>query len=112
MRYSDMDAKMKSISITSIGEGLDFACSLASTAIARAGESSPENCGELLNALTAYIQFRYVGEEGLAIEQLAWLGHRCDAAEFRSEQFWSQMKWVAAAMGLYGDDLAVLKMSE
>ena len=107
-----MDAKIRSISTTSIGEGLDFACSLASTAIARAGESCPENCGELLNSLTAYIQFRYVGEEGLAIEQLAWLGHRCDAAEFRSEQFWSQMKWVAAAMDLDGDDLAVLELPE
>lgn len=80
--------------------------------MARAGESSPKNCGELLNALTAYIQFRYVGEEGLAIEQLAWLGHQCDAAEFPSEQFWSQMKWVAAAMELDGDDLAVLKLPE
>lgn len=107
-----MDAKMRSISTTSIGEGLDFACSLASTAIARSGESSPESSGELLNALTAYIQFRYIGEEGLAIEQLAWLGHRCDAAEFRSEQFWLQMKSVAAAMDLDGYDLAVLELPE
>jgi hypothetical protein len=107
-----MDAKISSISTTSIGDGLDFACSLASTAIARAGESGSENCGELLNALTAYIQFRYVGEEGLAIEQLAWLGHRCDAAEFRREQFWSQMKWLAAAMYLDGEDLAVLELPE
>ena len=105
-----MDAKVGSISTTSIGEGLDFACSLASTAIARAGESRPANCGELLSALTAYIQFRYVGEEGLALEQLAWLGHRCAAAEFRSEQFWSQVTWVAAEMDLGGDDLAVLEL--
>ena len=107
-----MNTKVGPISTTSIGEGLDFACSLASTAIARAGESRPEDSGKLLNALTAYIQFRYVGEEGLAIEQLVWLGHRCDAAEFRSEQFWSQMKWVAAAMDLDGDDLAVLELPD
>ncbi len=103
---------MNSASITSVVEGLDFACSLASTAIGRAGESSPEKCGGLPNALTAYIQFRYVGEEILALEQLAWLGHHCDAAEFRRDQFWSQMKWVATAMDLDGNELAALHLPD
>jgi hypothetical protein len=80
--------------------------------IARAGDANPEGRGELLNALTAYIQFRYVGEDGLALDQLSWLGHRCAPAEFRSEQFWSQLKWVAAAMDLEGDDLARLELPE
>jgi hypothetical protein len=103
---------MGPIASTSVGEGLDFACSLASPAIARASDANPEGRGELLNALTAYIQFRYVGEGGLALDQLSWLGHRCAPAEFRSEQFWSQLKWVAAAMDLEGDDLARLELPE
>lgn len=103
---------MGPIATTSVGEGLDFACSLASTAIARAGDANPEWRGELLNALTAYIQFRYVGEDGLALDQLTWLGHRCVPSEFRGEQFWSQLKWVAAAMNLEGDDLAHLELPE
>jgi hypothetical protein len=101
---------MEPIASIYVAEDLDFACSLASTAITRAGDANPEGRGELLNALTAYIQFRYVGEDGLALEQLSWLGHRCAPAGFRSEQFWSQLKWVAAAIDLEGDDLARLEL--
>lgn len=103
---------MEPIATTSVGEGLDFACSLASTAIARAVDASPETRGELLNALVAYIQFRYVGEDGLALDQLSWLGHRCSPTEFRSEQFWSQLKWIATAMGLEDNDLAYLNLPD
>lgn len=103
---------MEPIATTSVGEGLDFACSLVSTAISRAGNAKPESRGELLNALTAYIQFRYVGEDGLALDQLSWLGHRCAPADFQSDQFWSQLKWVTVAMDFEGEDLASLELPE
>jgi len=50
------------------------------------------------------------GEDCLALDQLSWLGHRCAPTEFRSDQFWSQLKWVAAAMELEGEELAHLKL--
>lgn len=103
---------MEPIATTSVGEGLDFACSLASSAITRVGDANPQSRGELLSALTAYIQFRYVGEDELALEQLCWLGHRCAPAEFRSQQFWSQLKWVATTMDLAGDDLTRLELPD
>lgn len=105
-----MSTEINAIATSSVHEGLDFACSLLSNAIAALGQSEPVKAGELLNELTNYIQFRYVGEEGLAIETLSLLGRMCDAKLFRSDQFWSQMKWLASACGLEGDDLARLKL--
>jgi hypothetical protein len=98
------------IATSSIAEGLDFGCSLASSAIARAGDGSPSMCSELLNSLTSYVQFRYVGEYELALELLAFLGRSCDPETFRAEQFWSQLRWVAAEMDLAGDDLARIEL--
>jgi hypothetical protein len=100
------------IATSSIGEGLDFGCSLASTAIARAGDTSSAKCSQLLRELTSYVQFRYVGEYELALESLAFLGRSCDAGSFRAEQFWSQLRWVASEMQLTGDDLARIQLPE
>lgn len=107
-----MSSETNVIATSSVQESLDFACSLLSSAIAAAGQSEPAKAGALLNELTSYIQFRYVGEEGLALESLSWLGRMCDPGLFRSNQFWSQMKWLAFACGFEGDDLARLKLSE
>lgn len=81
-------------------EGLDFACSLLSDAIRACGDARPELSQELLVALTSYVQFRYVGEFGLAFEQLAVLGTRSGELLQLREQFWAQMRWVATAMQL------------
>jgi len=105
-----MSAEINVIATSSVHEGLDFACSLLSNAIAAAGQSEPAKAGPLLNELTSYIQFRYVGEEGLALESLSWLGRMCDAGLFRSDQFWSQMKWLASACGFEGEDSARLEL--
>lgn len=107
-----MSSEIDAIATSSIREGLDFACSLLSSALAAAGRLNPENAVSLLNELTNYIQLRYVGEEELAIDSLSWLGRSCDATSFRSNQFWSQIKWVASAMNLDGEDLARLELPE
>jgi hypothetical protein len=107
-----MSAEINVIATSSIQEGLDFACSLLSDAIAAEGRSGPAKAVQLLNELTSYIQFRYVGEEVLVIESLSWLGRMCDVGAFRSNQFWSQMKWLASACGLEGEDLARFELPQ
>jgi hypothetical protein len=107
-----MSEEMNVIATSSIHDGLDFACSLLSSAIAAAGQSEPAKAVLLLNELTSYIQFRYVGEEGLALENLSWLGRMCDVRLFRSNQFWLQMKWLALEFKLEGDDFARLELPE
>lgn len=95
----------RQIATSSVGEGLDFACSLASDAIGHVGSTEPAKASELLLELTSYVQFRYVGEYALALEYLASLGRRCDQSSFRASQFWRQLRWVAAQMELSGEDL-------
>jgi hypothetical protein len=107
-----MNPEIGAIATSSIQEGLDFACSLLSDAIAAEGRAEPAKAVELLSELTSYIQFRYVGEEGLALESLSWLGRMCEVGAFRSQQFWSQMKWLASACGFEGEDLARLALPQ
>lgn len=97
-----MDAK---ISTASIHEGLDFACSLLSSAIYAEAESDPSKACSLLQCLTRYIEFRYVGEPLLALEYLADLGRSCKQENDRSMQFWRQLNWVAEEMQLSSDEL-------
>lgn len=107
-----MGTDIELIATSSIHAGLDFACNLLSNAIAAEGQSEPAKALQLLTELTNYIQFRYVGEEGLALESLSSLGQMCDAGTFQSNQFWSQMKWLASALGLEGNDLAGLELPQ
>lgn len=107
-----MNDQDNQIATTSIEEGLDFACSLASDAISRAGEVNPTEARRLLRELTIYVQFRYVGELFLAAESLVWLGRACNSVEFRSKQFWMQMRWVASKLELSSEDLAKLESPE
>jgi hypothetical protein len=100
------------IATSSIEEGLDFACSLASDAISRAGTADPAQAQRLLHELTSYVQFRYVGELLLAAEHLASLGKACNSREFRSTQFWNQMRWVASQMALSAEELAELGLPD
>lgn len=107
-----MNAEVDAIATSSIHAGLDFACNLLSNAIAAEGRSEPAKAVQLLSELTNYIQFRYVGEEEFALESLSWLGHMCDVRAYRSNQFWSQMKWLASACGFEGEDLARLQLPQ
>jgi hypothetical protein len=100
------------ISTTSVEEGLDFACSLASDAISHAGAVNPTEAQRLLHELTSYLRFRYVGELALAAECLASLGHACDSPGFRSKQFWTQLRWVASQMDLSSAELAKLGLRD
>jgi hypothetical protein len=100
------------IATSSIEEGLDFACSLASDAISRAGVADSMEAQRLLHDLTSYVQFRYVGELLLAVEYLSSLGRACDPKGFRSTQFWHQMRWVASQMALSAEDLAKLELPD
>ena len=88
------------ITTVSVEQALDFACSLLSSAVAAAGEARPQEAPPLLRELAVYIEFRYVGELGLAFESLARLGHVCPAASFQSEQFWSQLEWASTQLGV------------
>ena len=105
-----MSAQTDFIATSSTGEGLDFACSLASDAIDRAGNARPESAAEMLHELASYVQFRYVGELALALEYLASLGRRCEQSEFQSSQFRRQLRWVAEHMGLEGEDLERIEL--
>ena len=105
-----MNTSVESITTASVEEGLDFACSLASDAIARAGETDAQQAQELLRGLASYVRFRYVSEFGLALEELASLGRRCDANSFRAPLFWRQLHWVASEMKLTGEALARVQL--
>lgn len=105
-----MSAQTDSIATTSTEEGLDFACSLASGAIDHAGAAEHGNAAELLHELASYVQFRYVGEFALALEYLASLGRQCDQSSFRASQFWRQLRWIAAHIGLEGEDLERIEL--
>jgi hypothetical protein len=98
------------IATSSVEEGLDFACSLVSGAMSKAGEGDPTEAQRLVQELTSYVQFRYVGELLLAAENLASLGRACDPEAFRSKQFWLQMHWVAEQMQLSPEELAKLEL--
>ena len=95
---------LEHIATSSVNEGLDFACSLLSSAIAEEGEAHPERALSLLHELTRYIELRYVGETLLALEYLAGLGRSCNPTIFRSSQFWRQLKWVASQMNLTSEE--------
>ena len=84
----------------SVEEGLDFACSLLSGAMETRGIERPEEASELLSGLTQYVRLRYHGEPELALEWLASLAHKCSPEDYRQEQFWSQLQWIAQQMGL------------
>ena len=96
------------IATSSVEEGLDFACSLISDAISKEGRAKQEKALQLLEELSSYVQLRYVGELGLALEYLAGLGHQCSSTGFKAPQFWSQLKWVAQKMELSATDMEEL----
>jgi hypothetical protein len=73
---------VSSITTVSINEGLDFARHLLSDAISDKGSSSPEETIKLLRALSSFIQFRYVGEALLALEELMAIGIICSDSDF------------------------------
>lgn len=97
------------IATSSVEEGLDFACSLISDAISKEGRAKPEKALQLLQELSSYVQLRYVGELGLALEYLAGLGKLCAPDLSRSRQFWSQLRWVADKMELTSAEIEKLE---
>lgn len=92
------------IATSSVEEGLDFACSLLTDALVMRGEESPNVAKQLLTELASYLQLRYVGETGLALEYLAGLGQQCAP----TSQFWNQLRWVAVQLKLNEQELAAL----
>jgi hypothetical protein len=98
------------IATSSVEEGLDFACNLASNAIRVAGASSPLKAQVLLQDLAMYVSLRYVGELHLAMTYLAELGKECESKEVKLVQFWNQMRWLAKEMGLTEEELVELAL--
>ena len=100
----------ESIATSSIAEGLDFAANLLASAIMfDSGEPSPQT-RQQLQELAHYIQLRYVGETGLALEALVHLAHEYDAASFRSQQFWTQVRWLSNGMRLSSQEFEELRI--
>jgi hypothetical protein len=84
---------------SSVEEGLDFAASLLTGGVQSQVEANPESGTRFANTLASYLRLRYVGELGLALEELVALAHWCKAGGFRDEQFWAQVNWVAERLG-------------
>jgi hypothetical protein len=83
-----MNELAESIATSSAREGLDFACSLVSHAIADKGMECPSEAPKLLTELSSYVRFRYVDELELALEALVSVGLSCNESDFRSNLFW------------------------
>ena len=105
-----------SITITSPDEGLDFGCHLLTDAITDKGNTSPDNAVKLLQMLSSFIQFRYVGETALALEELIAIGVICSDSEFTfmdkdtSRLFWAQIIWVGSKVTLSKESSKTLSM--
>lgn len=93
-------------------EALDFACSLLTGGLVAESDANPGAAQELLASLAHYIQLRYVGELGLALEELSQLGQRCKNISFQREQFRTQLRWVAETIGLSEKEIAQLHLLE
>ena len=84
------------IATSSVKDGLDFACQLLQVDVSERGRVRPDEAAPLLGGLCFYIELRYVGEYGLALEALERLATEVEPREPVREQFWAQMRWVAA----------------
>ena len=84
------------IATHSLGEGLDFACNLLTSAVDGETRLRPERASILLRELTYYISVRYAGEDGLAFESLNDLAKEIGPdVEYPREQFRAQVQWCA-----------------
>jgi hypothetical protein len=92
-----MSAEINAIATSSIHQGLDFACSLLSNAIAAAGQSEPARPCPSSTSLQARFSFDNSAKKARIREPLV---------------AWTQMKWLASACGFEGDDLARLGLPE
>lgn len=107
-----MASRPLNLATSSVEEGLDFACNLLVPALSAQGDAHPSEAQSLLSSLGYYISFRYSGELGLALEKLASLGHSCNQVDPRGQQFWAQLRWVAAQMNLTPDEQEALALPE
>ena len=105
-----------SITIASPDDGLDFGCHLLTDAISDKGSASSDNAVKLLQMLSSFIQFRYVGETALALEELIAIGVICSDSEFTfmdketSNLFWAQIKWVGSKVSLSKESSKTLRL--
>ena len=104
------ESQAEFIATSSVDEGLDFGCSLLSSAIAKAGDNKPDSANLLLRTLTQYIELRYAGELYLALKYLISLGKECNQEDFRSKQFWAQISWNAEQMNLSSSEFSDLSI--
>jgi hypothetical protein len=94
------------IATHSVGEGLDFACSLLADGIGCMADQRPDASPGLLKALSEYISHRYAGEDLLALEYLVLLGRELrESTDVRWSQFWRQLEWVGQQMGVSPESL-------
>ena len=105
-----------SMTIASPDEGLDFGCHLLTDAISDQGNASSDNAVKLLQMLSSFIQFPYVGETGLALDELIAIGVICSDSEFTfmdkdtSNLFWAQITWIASKVSLSKESSKTLSL--
>ena len=95
--------RLEPIATHSPGEGLDFGCHLLAGALSAESRAFPHKAPRLLIDLAEYIEFRYVGEFSLALEQLTCLGNSSTQDWPGRDQFWRQLDWVASQLGAPSD---------
>ena len=99
------------LATSSTEEGLDFAASLLAGGVEAQVQTHAALAQELAISLARYTQFRYVGELGLAYQELLFLGAKCENNEFQRMHFWSQLDWVGQQMHLPPLEVATLASS-
>ena len=93
-----VSARTPSIATSSVEEGLDFGCNLLIGALEVAATSSSSDAQDILSSLVRYLRFRYVGELGLAFEELSALASELAPHVQRSELLNAQLTWVERSL--------------
>ena len=100
------------IATSSTEEGLDFACNLLIGAIQAASADPSFYSRAILSSLAQYLRFRYVGELGLAFEELAALGSDLKVHLKRPAQYMDQMSWVKESLAIVSPNKSLERTRE
>lgn len=103
-----MSTASAAIATSSVEDGFDFAAALVVAAVEARSDSDPNIAHELLKSLCRYVEWRYHGELGLALEMLSDLGASCHRELKSPSQYWHQVSWLAAQLGFDPQQLQAL----
>jgi hypothetical protein len=97
---------------SSVEEGLDFAASLLTNGIKAQVQLNVKEASDLAIGFSQYIQFRYVGELGLAYEYLLDIGVSCTNNDYQRRHFFLQLDWVGQQMNFPALDIENLSIAQ